>query len=618
MNKNDFSPLNLIPLPLFAPNAPALYGQGLTDYEILVRLFQYLNEDRNQINSFTDLMNRVKGYLENLDEEVQQEVMDYLNEIYETGELGQMVEQILREHFAETNEFPKNTRLDCMRKWRVMYQSEDVTYSGSVDSEYYSFTQGATDFGYNDGTYEAFCCICGNDKSHFHYNNKAVIHIKNRETAADVITTAPLTLGHANGITYLDGYFYIVHSYYYNSPSSTQGNTNISRIAASQLFNGITSPNVETKTINVQNPNETGFSSISAYGDKLYVNMKYAVYELDWENGTATHLVTPPNAPPYLDYYFQDMCVTKDYIYFLTYRPSCIVRFNRYSNHIDWVYKLEHNMNGGMYKCGEPQGFKIYDTGLMYLMTTQHVQHAEVNQHDITQLFEQNLSTNLYQMTNPTANSIKGYENDRVIVHVNKDNYVINPSGDSGSPFATIDEAVWYVVNHPKYDSAIIRMLSDSWYFAYMATNKCIEILTPLSKTQDAGDYTNNKTIGGIGIEGGGCITLRNVNFRATLAGDNLHDSYHNRLLRVRRASVTVMNCSFASVSDIRIVGEENTDFRAMDFNQCFANYATESNWNGSTKAGFNAHTDHDYLTAYNCTVNAHGKVTPLDSSIIA
>lgn len=549
-DKNKFSLLKKFQPLCFAPNLPALYGAGLTDYEILVRLLKAVNDVIERVNSWSEMFEEIKEYLDKLDDEVKKQVTEYLQNLYNSGELKSIVNEIVIPYLDEViekmrKEPPKTENLTFSRYGRIYRKMQDDIInkgaSATINSEYYSFAQGSTVFTVGGIKYLVVCYVCSNN-SNFRYNDNALLVVYNYNTLT-ALRSITISTGHSNAVAYNpdDGYLYIAHDFHYNHGTTQVPVCQVSRIR----FSDLNAETFQTKSVTNADGNAiSGLSKISQicyYNHQLYVGWRYRILKFDWNSGTAVDWVNPylsPSDPLQKERGFlANSIVTDGYIYHLHHLPSMISRYNLTTKKFDWIYQLPP-IQDDYYRLCEPEGIAIDDNLNCTIITCGHPQIKAVCGYDMTQIFTQNLMTH----THPFSNSRAYNENIlEIFVDNTPENTAINPDGSTDNPFKFLSEAVMYASDYPYSDSIRIFLRSDIHEYIYiLSTGKSFNIRSApdnqLIKKHIASS-TGKPFIGGVHING--CnVSLDSICLTCSLPSDALGD-YNKSLLEAVNASVT-------------------------------------------------------------------------------
>lgn len=386
---------------LYAPDLPALYGQGLSDYEILVRLATVVNNNADIMNSWYTVAQELEKIIGDLDDEIKKQVIAKINEMYNSGELGEIIGQAIAQSMTG-----KTGDIDLQHIGYILHKAHsyaystlpDASFNPSIQEELFSALQGNCVFEIDGNLYWACAYVCQNGSTH--ENNDAIrlyVYTINQNGSLNYVTNREFAaVGHANGLGYLDGYIYIT------SNSKGGGYTiDVSRVS----FDGENLGGTWSSTYNkyvVETRTPTGIEGdwtdyICGFDNQLYlVDSFMSLYTFDWATSTATKIIDRMNG---LEGYTGDgMSVTAHYIYMgaTGYR---IKRYNRALGYIDWVYQLPVKPNNGAFKIGEVEGFTVLN-GVLYLAGFYNLSGVSKAYctYSVTHFYRQNLATNGYKI----------------------------------------------------------------------------------------------------------------------------------------------------------------------------------------------------------------------------
>ena len=503
---------------VFEPDVPALYGQGLSDYEIIVRIGKALNECIDKINSFNDLAEAMKKALDDIDDYIKEEVIKILHDMYESGELEELLKEIASEYF---NNYPvKTSKLELRRVWRECYRvgvNDRIAKAGLRPST----CQSGTVFTYNEHKYFAVGLAGGADYSNtggsqsYSVPSAGVLQIYDYEDeqSINVVGQICFNAGHFECMDFneADGYFYIGHGNFGTGLQSDR----ITRIHITNILGHnadvsdfcdlpfISDENtmIEKMYLNITQHypyNETqwlgSLSCTTGEANKFYAGQGARLWLYEWDNETPIELITNNqliedielgivqnnniNAPSGQTMAYANMTVTEKYIFYSFTRPNCIIRVDRTLQKIDWIYYIPRLVNNDMLVFGEQEGLKVFENGDVYLFTYTNIQNAGelgsfgTSQLRMAQLFKQNLYTNIAV---PFAPQYYQYNTHTIYVDAENKNY--NPTGFNNMPFNNILEALFFAETQPLYKSIRIMLNNRSNpYFLIVCTDKSIQI----------------------------------------------------------------------------------------------------------------------------------------------
>lgn len=390
-------------------NNPYFWWNGL---EIPLQLKYLFEQVMRHEKTIEELVEAVNKFNEEFEQTIEQEVVDKINEMYESGQLATIIGQAIANSMIG-----KNGDFDLSHMGYVLHLAH--TYGRSelpaeddssltVDEELYSALQGNCVFEINGNLYWACLYICQNGGS-FEHNNACRIYVYtiNQDGSLSYITDKEFAvIGHGNSMTYLDGYLYICPNSYEGTGGGTT--TDVHRIAFDgSTLGGTLDPDTqtyraETKTPTgnpwVINPGYTDY--ITAYDGHLYFCDSYMnVYSYDWDSNIALPIyghINGVEGNPGAD----GLSMTEDYIYFGAsgYR---IKRYNKKLQYVDWVYQLPVKPSNKAFKLGEVEGFTVLN-GVLYLAGFYNLSgvHTKYNTYSITHFYRQNLATNNIKIPN--------------------------------------------------------------------------------------------------------------------------------------------------------------------------------------------------------------------------
>lgn len=575
----------------FPPSLPALYGLGLTDYEILVRLIQAINEAIERVNSWSDLAEQLQKYLNELDETVKNKVIEEIEKLYNDGTLKEIIKELANGYMQDLLRVPnKSTYLDFARLFRRYYNvGENNTYV--TDPNQYTYAQGCVRFVHNNIEMCAVAYKCSNHSS-YRYDNNAIIRVYNMATGQQVASGLSLTVGHANSLAYDDktGYLYIAWNYTNPTGTSAQQNVkSVSRILVDDLIAG------KKDSFLTRSPNHNFNSSatVSCYNGKLYVGQRNNFCEYDFDTNEIKNTIVLSGDDLKGITYIQDMSITQDYIFLLSYLPSKIFMYDKETKKLIWAYNIPDYLNNHEYRSLEPEAITVLDNGDIYLFTGGHTAKKDFNCYDMMQVFKQNIYDNKIAFTNPTASDRPGRN---IVLYVDNGFYLSNlnenPNGDENNPFAFIQEALMYAEDCQKISKASIELKSSHGGFTcYVCSSKDIYIYKNA-------DVSGDVYIGGLAVDGATNFTIRDIHLQG-------HGNNHIELsgqFNLNDYIVCARNCVI-NIADCILHTGGGTQ-KGIYVTNVFMNYAgdnatNEDTWNGSGAL----------LTATNSTVNARGKI---------
>lgn len=577
-NNKHFDKIPKFPHFAYSPSLPALYGLGLTDYEVLVRLIHQINDCIERVNNWNELANELQQYLNDLDDTVKNKVIDEIERLYNNGELQAIISDIINEHIIQLMKEPaKSSTLDFARMFRKVYNvGENNTYD--TDSRKYTYTQGCVHFKRGDQTYCAVALKCSNHNNEFRYNNTAKIVIYNMTNHSNV-GSVNLTVGHANSLTYDDktDYLYIAWDYTNNAGNATEyPNKSVSRILVSDIMSdSINSFETATPDVILGYPEKA--STIACFDGKLFVGNRNYFCEYDFDNDVVlnTYQLKNDNTLSELSIshvtYVQDMDINDKYIVLLTYLPSRIYLYDKESLNLLYVYDIPNTLNAKMYRCLEPEAITLRNDGSLYLFTGGHMAKKDFNALDMFQVFKQNIYYNNIAPRNTGASDRRGRN---VEIFVSNSASGDNPNGDSDNPFSYPQEAVMFMQDNENISRGSIAITgSYGGYPLYVCSEKSIFIYP------ESND--NQPWIGGLAVEGATNLTIRDC-IIGGIGSYAQHNSEYfdlrNNVVCCRNSLLNISNCEIRA----RYGAENGINGKYMFINYSGDNATTYANFNGS------------------------------------
>lgn len=614
---------------LYAPDLPALYNQGLTDYEILVRLAAVINNNADIMTDYSKVIDELVKILGDVDEVIKQKVIAAIEYMYNSGELAEIIGEIIANSITG-----KFGTLDLSHMAYVLHRAHSYgtnvlptsvqDYSQlTINEELFHMAQGNCVFQIAGNFYWAVCYVCSNGGSYDQQlptgSNSAAIYIYtiNGDGSMNYVTHKEFAiLGHCNSMTYLNGYLYIAPNSYVGSNGGTT--TDVHRIS----FNGETlggdwEPSSQTYRAETKTPTgwiyDTTFSDhICAFRDKLYLcDSVMNLYSYDWDTNTVTLEIERLNG---LAGYTGDGFAMDDNFIYMGAQQYKIKRYNRALGTVDWVYKLPIKCNNNSYKLGEVEGFTVLD-GVIYVLGCYNLAGVSkaFNTYTVTRFYRQNLSTNNIDDTH-SYNWSNGYvmRQQTFFVDGALPADTDNPTNNIGTSQATAFRCIQIALDYIESNDWINRALIKVSQYRNLST---IDIRTGKPITISGSDYYNSNnvrpSIGQISIMPNSYVSLQYLGFNNVLPS-NIGDSN------------ALSSCVFAIGSYLEL---ENNVFPtglvtnqincryAMNLPRCYANVriitadadTSETAWN--TYRTNNGVTNPIFVNTYNSSINGHGKI---------
>lgn len=437
--------MNKIPPIFFNPNAPSLYGLGLTDYEILTKIAYKINECVNGVNNFLDLYNEIKEDVENLDKKIQAEVKTEIKQMLDDGTIQEIIND-----FIQKNGLAKSETLTTIRRWRKMNATGVNDYLNK--SEIYAFNQGATVFKNEDGAIRFAIAFGKKTRPSSGVENSRIAIFKPTSLIPELYKDLPV--GHAQSIAELNGYLYIAHS----SENARTASTKITRVKASTLAHS--------------SSDDKSFTSHQPY--QVFTDKSGKLYFYDLKDNGIYQITSFSNAEAKFLYSINPsgtvngMCINRQG--FLLYADDENIKVCDFSDgSIVWSYNLKNVSDDG-FNVGEIQALSVYSGNQIAVFSWVSVGGTSgIAQRNLTQMFlinpvTNNLNTSLTTIEKSGTNHATLYvAGDITTTFAEPTTHgTVNPDGGTAkNPFNTIQEALDYFANtHAK--SVEIRMIGPS------------------------------------------------------------------------------------------------------------------------------------------------------------
>lgn len=449
--------MNKIPPIFFNPNAPSLYGLGLTDYEILTKIAYKVNECVEGVNSFSDLYKEIKEDVENLNKRIQTEVKKELKQMLDDGTIQEIIND-----FIQRNGLAKSDSLTTVRRWRKMNATGINDYLNK--SELYAFNQGATVFKNEDGATRFVIAFSKHTRQASGVENSRIAVFKPSSLIPEYYKDLPV--GHAQSIAERNGFLYIAHS----SENAGTASTKITRVRASTLAHSTSDdkPFTGHQPYQVFTDNDNNL-----YFYDLKDNGIYKITDFTNANADFLYSINPKGT-------VNGMCINRQG--FLLYADSEQIKALDFKDgSLVWSYNIKNISNDG-FNVGEIQALSVYSGNQIAVFSWVPVGGTSgIAQRNLTQMFLinpvlNNLDTELTTIEKSGTNHATLYVAGDTTTSFSEPTThgTVNPNGGSTeSPFNTIQEALDYFANtHAK--SVEIRMIgpsSDRTYSIWSGVN---------------------------------------------------------------------------------------------------------------------------------------------------
>lgn len=517
----------------FNPNAPALYGQGLTDYEILVRICKVINDCIDKVNSFEDVVKEIQNIIDDLESTLKDKILTLLNEWINDGTIRQMVSEIINK-----NAIAKSSSLSFNHIARHLFfnstnwsrsPKSGVEFKGS----YIDFTncQGGCKFIYNNANYFATAMNNG-------VNTKVIVWRENSHNT--IIKSWNIPSPHTQSLYFNNSDNCLYLPLFTNSSNQASDVVyKLNFVTGDMEYKNITAPkgsqkNIQTRWYSIKGCYNYIDKKYELYGFKQYgkVNKRNVcdIYKIDWDNGTSTYIDTVSTPEQYITtstgenvFIIANMCISNDYILLMSWRPSRIYLFNRsLTNDINatrspiWIYKIPDIMDNG-YLLGEPEDINIDNDNNITLVTlndmSEFSEPSWIDKSIVTAVRWYNTSLAIGEGSimgnnnnNESASAVLWARYPSIALRCRYNSDYMNPTGRRRAPFMIAQEAVEFIQTCPILVGGKIILDSDNYVPLFVIGNK------PITLEGAVVDESNNLYAFQSGIYGSGCnLLLRRI-----------------------------------------------------------------------------------------------------------
>lgn len=603
---------------LYAPELPALYNQGLTDYEILVRLASVINNNAEIMNSWQKTAEELEKILSDTDEIIKQKVIEVIQNMYENGELAEIIENIIREQLTNI-EAPKEFLIDTRREFRIALWS--MPYNATdFNNLNYSYNQGGRYF-IKDGTpYYVGCYRISNSRNLYYKNDNADVRLYAYiDGKWQFVRNQIYSLGHANDIKYIAhlNKFFVVKAAEFNGGDTETGSLDICVI-------DWTLPAQLEATFSIPSglifPRRDRISAIDYFDDKFYFLIgsggqnPIQIYTCDISSDN--YAIT--NFEEYAVFYISKnagtnyvmqgagFCQNDDYIFIGNTAPAGIYRFNKHNKKIDCFYNIGPYTNNHMFPTGEVENLSIVNDEL-FIGTSIHGSQR-LSYFDYNQIFSFNYITG--SCANKVVTSYGGYNRNIYIgsetESLNVDYYdreICNPNGlrgDSGKPFPTWEETALFINAQNLWTTIrIIPLTRNVAGYLALDLSKCNVLIDGSefynSMTDEEVESDKYSRIAGLYVEGGNLTISQmliinrapeasgaayaNYQIYARFTVLNLHNCYLIPYLRPEGSKLLYINRSFANLGTVYDVNNSAISWKKNNMDFYFSSINTHNHW---------------------------------------
>lgn len=654
MKKRNDTPLQVLKCFYLDKFQPQLYTEALSQLELLYSILKHVDLVIDRVNSFQDLINEIIVYITEFDKKVTEATKEVLTELYESGQLKEILEEVSEEFFEElkaeveaeidlmkdrienvensvenvensVNTLTKNTKfkksdfLNWSLKFRTLVSTgRNFNYSGYVPDPdgYYTQAQGATVVNKNGTNYYCICStmerynIAGTVNA---YSNNIKLRKYIDGNMQSIQALILNNFGHANGMTYnpLDDCLYIVSGAHY-SDQTLVFDFKVAKV------NFTTFELVEIKDFENAEGLPTGidhFTSVNFYNDNIYLNSrKYCCKLINWNN-PAVELVYTASDEVLSDYIGTTAQVSffaGDYVLWLTHAPSNLYLCDSSNGKLIFKYNIPESLKG--WHLGEVEDIDFNsETGEFFICHTFNTCSSDYAQLRHNGFIYGNLYTN---KTNDSYNAFLSSPARLDVVNVNQvftlqGGTTTCPDGSSTAPFYCTQEAFNYCNDNPDYDMIDIKLNSNDSRMLYGIAKKPFYINGAIPNVENSGGQpTTCYRLGGAIVRGNGGFTSITV-----VAYNTLQLSQHHATLKFLHGNfscVNVFTACWLGCSTLASSAADDWFTHGISLTSAFLNYA-----GGYTQSQVEAQSvdeiSYTLITRAlntNSTANMHGQAT--------
>ena len=538
---------------------PFFYSDSPLPLELIHKALTELDYvNKNVLPTVDELKTKLDKLIADLDDAIKDEVQRVINDMYDSGELGQIIGQAIAQSMTG-----KSGNFDLQHMGYSLHKAHSYAYSSLPDAdasltyqeELYNALQGNCVFEINGNMFWACCYVCQNGYTVAENNNaiRLYVYTINQDGSLSYVTDREFAaVGHANGMGYLNGYLYITS----NSIAGSGGGvtTDVARVSFDgESLGGVWSEEYQKYAVEKRTPTgvEGNFTDFACgFEGKLYFcDSNMSIYTFDWGTSEATKVYNRING---LEGYTGDgMSITDEYIYMGAsgYR---IKRYNKKLGYVDWVYQLPTKANNGAFKIGEVEGFTVIN-GVLYVAGFYNLvgKSTKYNTYSVTHFYRQNLANNNYRI--PTLiNWTNGYVMENAIFTVtgNLVNDTDNPRHITNTSEYMNTNSIQMALDLIESNDYIRRgVISPRQY----RNTETIDIRTTKPITIDGSYYRTNinigtsPSIGHIYTASNTSVYIINVTFNNRLPADINDSTINANCIASLGGIISLQNCTFST-----------------------------------------------------------------------
>lgn len=606
---------------------PFFFNDSPLPLELIHKALTELNYiNKNVLPTVDELKDKVDQLIADLDGAIKDEVQRVINDMYESGELAEILESIIDERLSQAFA-PKEFMIDTRREFRVALRAQNYN-STTFNDEIYSYCQGGNMFMRQGVQYYIGCYKVSWGNNTYYKNDNADIRLYMYLGGRwQFVKNQVYSVGHANDIRYIPELdkFFVVEGSVYNQTATETGSKQIIVID----WDLPAQPTAEF-TINGFYPNRDRITCIDYFDGKYWAfigsggDSPVQIYTFTLtDNYVVENLETydvfyvPYHAETPYTMICAGVCQNEDYIFMGNTAPAGIYRYNKHTKKLDCFYNIGDTTNNSMCMTGEIENLSLIDN-IIYISTSIH-SNQTVNYWDYNQVFSFDYVNGL-AVPNKVFTSYGGSTRVISVGNPNSDTNIdaavreiSNPNGltgDYGLPFQTWGEAFLFINAQHTWKDITIRPITRNLieYCVINCPDKSIFIDgTTFYNNHPNDSYTQRFChIGGLFVEGGH-LTVEYMWIENRVPSGVVSSGYADNEIYCRLSIATFNRCLFRQLSRPTTI--------LMSLNRSFVNIgATMLYSNGDDTA---IDLDGTNISTYISTVNTHGKWTGASNSNI-
>lgn len=472
---------------------------------------------------------QLRKELDNLN--VPEEVQNQIQQMYDSGQLDEILDRIVNSRIDELEDMIKNapakiTELPMSRRFRDIYVGRYTTETWDNDNFFRWALQGCCVYdrnGFKRMT-GAFSGTRGdkNTDSDLKTNECRLVNYTYSNGTVDIYEHSQnFDWGHCNGMTYNpdDDRIYVVSGTRWSVGSTDKVKVTDRHIYRCDAYNFANPQSIEI-------PSMTYSQDIAYYNGKLYIwqkntnvdsNNAYDICEVDWDNATistpVSTIIIPSNTTAY------NFDIKNGKVFCVCTNTRDLFVFDLTTGEFLWNYRIPLFDWSHRFRIPEIEGISVEEDGDVYIMTGSYCGYSSQAQTRVVSVFKGNYINNTVYMSDGSGANTDGFRPAGLTVTAGNVVFVVpsrtgiyNPDGTWENPFTNINEAVEAIDANPILEQT----------YVYICGEHRLQLLTSTQKhllfcgRDTEGNYPESKyiTLGGAYLQGCSRYTFRNIRFR--------------------------------------------------------------------------------------------------------